>query len=186
MKKLAIRWVCMTLIAVCMMIGLKTAVNCLFYGISEDVLAYEEDIKSYAKLYDMEAYVTLIEAVMMQESKGKGTDVMQCSECMYNTLYDQTPNAITDPLYSIEVGIRYLKHCLELAGASGADDIEAIKLALQGYNFGSGYITWVQETDGIYTEENAETFSEMMKSSKDTAVYGDTKYVQHVLRYYVG
>ena len=41
---------------------------------------------------------------------------MQASECSYNTKYPKSPNGITDPEYSIDVGIQYLKECLELAG----------------------------------------------------------------------
>ena len=62
--------------------------------------------------------------------------------------------------------------------------MDAIKLALQGYNYGAGYIDWALERDGKYTKENAEVFSEMMKDSEQIEVYGDTNYVTHVLRYY--
>ena len=94
------------------------------------------------------------------------------------------PISIKDTQYSIEVGIRYLRYCLTLAGAQGPEDMDAIKLALQGYNYGAGYIDWALERDGEYTKENAEVFSEMMKESKQIEVYGDTNYVSHVLRYY--
>ena len=76
--------------------------------VNDEVLAYEDVIEKYAKAYDMTAYVPLIESVMMQESRGRGGDVMQCSACIYNTEYSTVPNSITDPEYSIQVGIQYL------------------------------------------------------------------------------
>lgn len=177
------RLVCLGVI-LCIILGFGIAWKIYYTKINQNVLSYEEDIWCYARMYEMEDYVTLVEAVMMQESRGKGIDVMQSSECMYNTLYDQRPNGIKDTQYSIEVGIRYLRYCLTLAGAQGPEDMDAIKLALQGYNYGAGYIDWALERDGEYTKENAEVFSEMMKESKQIEVYGDTNYVSHVLRYY--
>ena len=40
--------------------------------------------------------------------------------------------------------------------------MEHIKLALQGYNFGNGYIAWAQGNYGGYTAANAAEFSDMM------------------------
>ena len=100
---------------------------------------------------------------MQQESSGLGADVMQCSECYYNTEYDQTPGSIQDPEYSIKTGIHYFADCLELAGCKGPGDIRRLRLALQGYNFGHNYIEWAIKRDGGYTEANAQAFSDMMK-----------------------
>ena len=76
--------------------------------VSAEVQAYEPLIKKYAKQHGIPEYVELIKAVMMQESGGRGNDPMQASECGYNTRYPNTPNAITDPEYSINVGIQNL------------------------------------------------------------------------------
>lgn len=48
--------------------------------VSQEVLAYTETIEKYAKEYEIEEYVALIQAIMMQESGGKGNDPMQSSE----------------------------------------------------------------------------------------------------------
>lgn len=40
-------------------------------------------------------------------------------------------------------------------------DMERIKLALQGYNFGNGYITWAKSNYGGYSYANAVEFSTM-------------------------
>ena len=73
--------------------------------VSAEVEAYEPLIRQYARQHGIEEYVELIKAVMMQESGGQGSDPMQASECGYNTRYPNTPNGITDPEYSIDVGI---------------------------------------------------------------------------------
>jgi len=120
----------------------------------------------------------------MQESAGRGTDPMQASECIYNTKYPNTPGGITDPEYSINVGIQYFKDCLELANTQGPDDLEGISLALQGYNFGNGYISWAIQNYGGHSELSALEFSEMMTNYNGWESYGDPEYVSHVLRYY--
>ena len=56
--------------------------------------------------YGIPEYVELIKAIMMQESRGLGSDPMQCSESGYNTRYPRTPGGITEPEYSIDVGVQ--------------------------------------------------------------------------------
>lgn len=153
--------------------------------VSAEVEAYEPLIRQYARQYGIEEYVELIKAVMMQESGGQGTDPMQASECGYNTRYPNTPNGITDPEYSIDVGIQNLAACLREAGVESPVDMNNIKLALQGYNYGNGYISWAKENYGGYTYANAVEFSTMMAERNGWSGYGDTEYVSHVLRYYV-
>lgn len=153
--------------------------------VSAEVQAYEPLIRQYARQYGIEEYVELIKAVMMQESGWQGSDPMQASECGYNTRYPHTPNAITDPEYSIDVGIQNLKACLEAAEVENPVDMNNIKLALQGYNYGNGYISWAKENYGGYTYANAVEFSDMMAQRNGWSSYGDKEYVSHVLRYYV-
>ena len=118
--------------------------------LSAEVEAYEPVIRKYAKQYGIPDYVLLIQAVMMQESGGRGNDPMQASECGYNTQYPRTPGGITDPEYSISVGIQNLADCLQTAGVESPIDLDHIQLALQGYNFGSGYITWALQKYGEF------------------------------------
>ena len=153
--------------------------------VSAEVEEYEPLIRQYARQHGIEEYVELIKAVMMQESGGQGTDPMQASECGYNTRYPNTPNGITDPEYSIDVGIQNLAACLREADVESPVDMNHIKLALQGYNYGNGYISWAKENYGGYTYANAVEFSEMMAERNGWSSYGDKEYVSHVLRYYV-
>ena len=152
--------------------------------ISAEVEAYEPVIRKYAKQYGIPDYVLLIQAVMMQESGGRGSDPMQASECGYNTKYPRTPGGITDPEYSIAVGIQNLADCLQTAGAEIPIDLDHIQLALQGYNFGCGYITWALQKYGEYSRANAIEFSLKMAEQMGWNSYGDKQYVPHVLRYY--
>jgi hypothetical protein len=153
--------------------------------VSAEVEAYEPVIRIYARQYGIEEYVELIKAVMMQESGGQGSDPMQSSESGYNIRYPREPNGITDPEYSIECGVQALKDCLQSAGVENPVDMEHIKLALQGYNFGNGYIAWAQSNYGGYTAANAAEFSDMMAERMGWGSYGDKQYVPHVLRYYI-
>lgn len=168
------------------------AVGALFGGsgdlektpVSDEVKAYAGLIQLYAAEHGIPEYTALIAAVMMQESGGQGDDPMQASECTFNTKYPKTPGGITDRSYSISVGIQALADCLTMAGVESPEDIERISLALQGYNFGSGYISWAIRNYGGYSELNAMEFSEMMAQRMGWPSYGDPQYVQHVLRYY--
>lgn len=152
--------------------------------ISKEVMAYEPIIQQYAREHGIGDYVLLIQAVMMQESGGRGNDPMQCSECNFNTLYPHVPGGITDPEYSINVGIQNLADCLQIAQCESPMDMDAVKLALQGYNYGQGYITWAMSKYGEYTKANAIEFSMKTAEAYGWDSYGDMDYVPHVLRYY--
>lgn len=152
--------------------------------VSEEVQAYEPLIRLYAEQHGIPEYVELIMAVMMTESGGKGSDPMQSSESGFNTRYPRKPNGITDPEYSINVGIQTLAASIKAAGVESPADLEHIKLCLQGYNFGNGYISWALDKYGGYSETNAIEFSEMMAKRLGWKRYGSTKYVSVVLQYY--
>lgn len=151
--------------------------------LSEEVLAYTSVIQRYASQYGIPEYVSAIQAIMMQESGGRGTDPMQCSESPYNTRFPHTPGSITDPNYSIEVGVQTFADCISQAGCSSPQDLDKLKLAWQGYNYGNGYIGWALQRGG-YTETNALQFSQQQAASHGWSSYGDPQYVPHVMRYY--
>ena len=154
-------------------------------SLSEEVLAYTSVIQQYASQYGIPEYVSAIQAIMMQESGGRGTDPMQCSESPYNTRFPHTPGSITDPDYSIEVGVQTFADCIRQAGCSSPQDLDKLKLAWQGYNYGNGYIGWALQRGG-YTEANALQFSQQQAASHGWSSYGDPQYVPHVMRYYSG
>lgn len=153
-------------------------------NLSEEVLSYRDLVEKTCKEYEIAAFSQVILAIMQQESGGKVADVMQCSESPYNTLYAQSPNSITDPEYSIRVGIETFAYCLQEAGCSSPRQRRLLKLAIQQYNYGNNYAEWALEKDNRYTLENAQEFSDMMKEKLGWSAYGDPEYVPHVLRYY--
>lgn len=137
--------------------------NSEIVSLSEEVIAYEDTIRKYAKENDIEDYVSLIQAIMMQESGGKGNDPMQSSESGYNTKYPRVPNGITEAEYSIEVGVKTFSDCIKKANVKDPSDTEHIYLALQGYNYGNGYIEWALTNFGGYSKYNAQLFSDNKK-----------------------
>ena len=182
-------WIAALIIIIVVLLGCGLTVfgdskNSSYTPVSAEVEAYEPLIQKYAKEHRVPEFVELIKAVMMQESGGRGNDPMQASECGYNTKYPRQPNGITDPEYSVNVGIQNFAACLKAAEVKNPIDMDNIKLALQGYNFGNGYITWARGNHGGYTFGNAVEFSTMMANQNGWDKYGDTAYVSHVLRYY--
>ena len=155
-----------------------------FVPVSEDVEGYRPLIRQYAAEFGIPEFEDLIAAVMMQESGGQTSDPMQCSESGYNTEYPREPGGITDPEYSIKVGVQTLAEVLDMAGVDSPVDLDRISLALQGYNYGSGYISWALSNYGGYSELNAIEYSDMMAEQYGWSGYGDKAYVSHVLRYY--
>ena len=183
-------WITVVIILIVVLLGCAVS---LFGGgsgsnaytpVSAEVEAYEPFIQKYAKQYGIPEYVELIKAVMMQESGGRGLDPMQAAEGSFNTRYPHEPNGIQDPEYSIECGVQELKAALISAEVENPIDMEHIKLALQGYNFGNGYISWAKTNYGGYSYANAVEFSTMQASRLGWDSYGDTQYPAHVLRYY--
>lgn len=183
-------WVSVVIILIVVLLGCAVS---LFGGgggsnaytpVSAEVEAYEPLIQKYAKQYGIPEYVELIKAVMMQESGGRGLDPMQAAEGSFNTRYPHEPNGIQDPEYSIQCGVQELKAALISAEVENPIDMENIKLALQGYNFGNGYISWAKTNYGGYSYANAVEFSTMQAQRLGWESYGDTQYPAHVLRYY--
>ena len=178
------------LLVICLFIGVfgslsnNNNINTENSPLSAEVLAYEGIITQYASHYGIEEYVPIIEAIMMQESGGKGNDPMQAAECEFNTKYPHVPNGIQDPVYSIEVGIQNFADCLATAKVLNINDNNNLYLALQGYNYGKAYITWASEIFGCYSKANAKIYSDNKKNELKVKVYGDPEYVEHVLRYY--
>ena len=153
-------------------------------NISAECEQYRYLVEFYASKYGIPEFVEVLMAVMMQESGGLYVDVMQSSECGYNTKYPRGKNTITDAEYSIECGVQALKDAMATAGCKHPSQIDKLKLALQGYNYGSGYVSWAIDNYGGYSEENAIEFSVMMAEKMGWERYGDPSYIDHVFQYY--
>lgn len=105
-------------------------------GIAPEVERFRAVFEKYARQEGVFDQVNIIMALTMQESGGRSLDIMQSSESI-----GLPPNSITDPEYSIEVGIKHFKKVFKQAGGD-------IRLTLQAYNFGSGFIDYVKKTAG--------------------------------------
>lgn len=187
---LAGSWIAITIVLVVVLLGAALSLfgsesgRTSYVPVSEEVETYTPIIRVYANQYGIGEYVELIKAIMMQESGGQGLDPMQASESGYNTRYPRTPNAITDPEYSINVGVQTIADSLRQAEVESPVDMENIKLALQGYNFGNGFILWARENYGGYSAIAAIEFSNWKAAQLGWNGYGDKQYPAHVLRYY--
>lgn len=183
-------WIAVLIIMIVVLFGAAVAMfgggsdSNSYTPVSAEVEAYEPIIQKSAKEYGIPEYVELIKAVMMQESGGRGLDPMQAAEGSFNTKYPHEPNGIKDPEYSIQCGVQELKAALTSAEVESPIDMEHIKLALQGYNFGNGYISWAKSKYGGYSYANAVEFSTQQAQRLGWDSYGDTQYPAHVLRYY--
>ena len=183
-------WIAVLIIMIVVLFGAAVAMfgggsdSNSYTPVSAEVEAYEPIIQKYAKEYGIPEYVELIKAVMMQESGGRGLDPMQAAEGSFNTKYPHEHNGIKDPEYSIQCGVQELKAALTSAEVESPIDMEHIKLALQGYNFGNGYISWAKTNYGGYSYANAVEFSTQQAQRLGWDSYGDTQYPAHVLRYY--
>lgn len=140
-------------------------------NVPDVVLRYEPLVRKHLALKGLEEHTQLILALIMQESGGRSLDVMQASESL-----GLPPNSITDPEVSIQAGVEYFARVYEKANGD-------IKLALQAYNFGEGFIAYAQARGG-YSKEVALEFSQMMAEKLGWSRYGDPLYVDHVMRYY--
>lgn len=156
-------------------------------NLAEAVTSYQPLIEEHLKDVDKEEYTAVIMALMMQESGGRGNDPMQASESYCGEI-----GCISDPKVSIDKGVDYFINVLEKTDGD-------VKLALQSYNFGAGFINYVKENGGSYTQVLAIDFSKQKyEELKDTgdyscirteaeaydACYGDIYYVDAVMKYY--
>ena len=148
--------------------------------VSEQTESYRDMVADYCEKYGIDDYVDLCLAVIEQESGGNPPDVMQTEQSYYNV---NPP--IDTAEESIDRGTHELSDCLTKAKSKSPNDIKGISLALQGYNFGNGYIDWALKNYGCYSKENAKIFSQKMCVELGYDSYGDVEYVPHVLRYYI-
>ncbi|MDT0173102.1 lysozyme family protein [Exiguobacterium sp. BRG2] len=154
--------------------------------VSDDVLQYREAIARELKKEQLEGQTNVVLALMMQESGGRGNDPMQASESKCGRI-----GCITSPDESIQYGVKHFASVFRQANKD-------VKLTLQSYNFGGGFIDYVQENGGRYTKQLAISFSQMMyqrvkksgiyqchrpSAIEHQACYGDIEYVDAVLRY---
>lgn len=156
--------------------------------LSPEVLALKDRVLTEAEIYEKEAYLNLFLAVMMQESGGKVEDVFQCSESL-----GKPRNSITKE-ESIKQGVKVLSNYIDAAGVTSPADIAHIRLALQAYNFGGGFIAFANKMTGGWSQEATDAYAKKYSKGRKRSginaermgiwAYGDQYYTDHVLRYY--
>jgi len=154
--------------------------------LTQKVKEYEPTIEKYAKEHEVEEHVDTLLAMVMQESGGRGDDPMQSSESLCGEI-----GCIDSPEESIEQGVKYFAKNLEVAEGD-------VRLAVQSYNFGTGFSKYVLEKDEKFSQEIAIEFSQdMYDKAEDKSVYtclreeakefdacyGDIYYSRDVMKY---
>ncbi|RHW32000.1 lysozyme family protein [Oceanobacillus profundus] len=119
-------------------------------------------------------YAEILKAKTMQESGGnyeRYPDVMQSSESL------GLPRNSIGLSRSLEQGVKYF---IQMMNSAGGD----VALAMQAYNYGGGFINYVKERGGAWTQELANAFSDMKASQLGWKRYGDKNYIKNIMRYY--
>lgn len=159
-------------------------------NVSQEVLAHKPMVEKYAKEYGAEEYVHVLLAVIQVESGGTAEDVMQSSESL-----GFPPNTLgTED--SIKQGVKYFASLLQTAEKNGSD----LNAVIQSYNYGGGFLGYVDNRGNKYTFELAESFANQYSNGEKVSYpnpiaipinggwrynYGNMFYVQLVSQYLV-
>jgi len=142
-------------------------------NVPDKISRWRPIVQEYCDKYKCSDNVDLLLAVMYQEIGETDTlDVMQSSESM-----GLAPNAIQDPIQSIDAGVKHFKNVLDYGNSKGVDFLTIV----QSYNFGSGYIDYVSGNGGKHTKELALSYSVKEATVNSWSSYGDVDYVVHVM-----
>ena len=155
--------------------------------LSDSVLEYEDLVKYYAEEEGIYEYVPVHLAIMEVETKGERDDVMQSSESA-----GLEPNSL-GPEASIAQACDYFRGLVERAENTGVDD----KTIIQAYNYGPGYIYYVEENGGVHSFDLAVDYAEEMSGGRTSRythpiaddngnwmyLYGNMYYVKLVEQY---
>lgn len=125
--------------------------------INETVLSYYPIVAKYAIENEIPEYINYILAIIMAESGGHALDVMQSSESI-----GLPPNSITDPITSIQVGIKHLANVIKDAENKGLD----FWTPIQSYNYGIGFNNYVLNNGKQYTFDLAVDFANTMSNGR--------------------
>lgn len=148
-------------------------------------------------------WVDLALAMMAQESGGnllvtcyngqQIQDIMQACEGAYSSWiltgapeYGCAPRTARASVYA---GVAEMRDNLNSWGAYlgdfGPGDLGAVKLVVQGYNYGAGFLPWCSR-HGVteWTLESSQRFSDMMAAQTGWGYYGTPNHALLVMRYY--
>lgn len=162
--------------------------------LSDEVEAWRPMVKQYCEKYQIEDYTDLALALMQAESSGSEPDPMQAAEGAYglyclktkNTAggHSRIPGGIPSghSECSINAGIQELRDALLKADVESPYDIDHIKVAIQGYNYGMDrWINWIKQHGGKYTLPLSQEYSNTMMPAN---AKGTPDHAEKVMRYY--
>ncbi len=125
-------------------------------NLSPEVLKHQSMVEKYCKEFGIPEHVKTIIAIMQVESGGTVADVMQSSESL-----GLPPNSL-DTESSIRQGCKYFSELINGIKTNGCD----LNTAIQSYNFGGGFISYVASRGRNYSYELAESFSKEKAGGK--------------------
>lgn len=150
-------------------------------NLNERVESYRPFVQKWAAEYGIPEYVEVLLALCMAET-GILDDPGDPFACSESGLAVKQPDGITDPEYSIEIGVYCFSLKLQKAKCTSPSDRNNLFKALQAYNMGDGFIDFCDTYyGGIWSVECARAFSEKMGQG---GVYGNPNYIEQFLRCY--
>ncbi|AHY15802.1 lysozyme family protein [Streptococcus iniae] len=138
----------------------------------KNVMQYKPMVEKILADNDTPANIDLVLAMIYTETKGGEVDVMQSSESSSGV-----KDSITDSQTSIEHGVKLLSHNLELAQKANVDSWTAV----QAYNFGTAYITYIAQNGGENTLDLADNYSKKVVAPSLGNTSGETYFYHHPL-----
>ncbi len=125
-------------------------------NLSPEVEKWRALVEKEAAAQGMEAYISLILAIIQVESGGSGTpDIMQSSE---SAGYGR-PNVFQTEEESVRQGVKHLKECLLSLKSFNKGYENNVKALAQAYNFGVAFAGFIGRKGGEYSIEIAEAYS---------------------------
>ncbi len=162
--------------------------NIIGMNLSPEVLKYKTLVEKYAHKYEIGEYISYLLAIMQVESGGILVDVMQSSESA-----GLPPNSL-ETESSIDQGCKYFAQLIKIAIEKGCD----MNATIQAYNYGAGYLNYIQDNGLKHTYNLSEAFAKNMSGgikvdyNNPIAIsrnggwrykYGNQFYVELVLQY---
>lgn len=174
--------------------GLSTSSGTSSAALDAKVEAWRPMVQQYCQKYGIGGYEDLALALMQAESSGNEPDPMQAAEGAYGLYclktnnksggHHQGPNGIPTGHgeCSINAGIQELRDALKMADVESPMDIDHIKVAIQGYNYGmSGWIRWIKKHGGKYTLALSKQYSDQCMPA---GAKGTPNHAEKVMKYY--
>lgn len=162
--------------------------------LSPTVEKWRPMVQKYCTKYKIGGYTDLALALMQVESSGNEPDPMQASEGAYGLYCLKTKNNNGGHTHknsgipkghgecSINAGVQELRDALKAAKVEDPTDIDHIKVAIQGYNYGmTRWLQWIKKHGGKYTLALSQEYS---RTQMPASAKGTPDHAEKVIKYY--